>query len=210
MTSGDTPNERALPDDLATAERALRAGGVVAIPTDTVYGLAADPTRPGATEAVFALKARPVGLDLPVLVASLEQADAVAGPDGLPGPARRLAAAFWPGALTIVVPRRAGVAWALGASEHTVGLRLPDHPVPLALCARIGPLATTSANVHGEPPCTDAAAVAAAFGSPVVVVDGGHCAGAPSTVVSVAGERARCLRPGAVPWEEIEAVLALD
>ena len=98
VMSGTSRREPAHPGDLSAAQRALEGGGVVGIPTDTVYGLAADPTRPGATAAVFALKARPVGLDLPLLVASLEQADAIAGPDGLSGPARRLADAFWPGA----------------------------------------------------------------------------------------------------------------
>ncbi len=92
---------------LEGAAAALRSGAVVAIPTDTVYGLAVDPTRPGATEALFTLKDRPESLDLPVLVASIGQADALAGPAGLSDNARRLAQRFWPGALTIVVPRHA-------------------------------------------------------------------------------------------------------
>jgi tRNA threonylcarbamoyl adenosine modification protein (Sua5/YciO/YrdC/YwlC family) len=170
-----------------------------------VYGLAVDPTRPGATDALFSLKLRPDSLDLPVLVASIEKADSLAGPIGLPVSARRLASAFWPGALTIVVPRRVGLDWALGAHADTIGLRLPDHPVTLALCDEIGALATTSANLHGEPPCTDAAAVARAFGATMVVVDGGRCDGAPSTVVSVLGDTLECLREGAVPWSAVVA-----
>ena len=193
---------------MARASGALSAGDVVAIPTDTVYGLAADPTRAGATGALFALKGRPAELDLPVLVASVEQAEALAGPDGLPAPARWLADAFWPGALTVVVPRRAGLEWDLGSAGDTVGLRLPDHPIARALCERVGPLAATSANRHGEPPCTDAASVTAVFGAHLVVVDGGRCAGRPSTVVTVIGSTARCLREGAVSWVDVERVLA--
>jgi tRNA threonylcarbamoyl adenosine modification protein (Sua5/YciO/YrdC/YwlC family) len=195
---------------LDAAAAALRAGDVVAIPTDTVYGLAVDPTRPGATDALFALKLRPDSLDLPVLVASIDQADSLTGPAGLPRPARRLAQAFWPGALTIVVPRRDGLEWALGAHEDTIGLRIPDHRAARALCDEFGALATTSANLHGEPPCTDPTAVVRAFGPRMVVVDGGRCDGAPSTVVSVLGDTLECLREGAVPWSAVVASAGMD
>ena len=191
---------------LDDAVAALRSGGVVAVPTDTVYGLAVDPTRGGAIEALFALKARPETLDLPVLVGSLEQADALAGPRGLSVLARRLAEVFWPGALTLVLPRRSGVDWALGAHADTIGLRVPDHVVARALCDEVGALATTSANLHGDEPCADAEAVAAAFGSRVTVVDGGRCSGAPSTVVAVLDDGVRCLREGAVAWADVAAV----
>jgi L-threonylcarbamoyladenylate synthase len=189
------------------AVAALRAGAVVGIPTDTVYGLAVDPTIPGATDALFELKSRPPSLDLPVLVGSIEQAGELAGPTGLSKTARHLAEHFWPGALTIVVPRRRGLEWALGGDALTIGLRLPDHPVARALCAEVGALATTSANVHGEAPCTAAGAVVRAFGSRVVVVDGGRCDGAPSTVVSVLDGVPHCLRDGAVAWEDVLAAL---
>jgi tRNA threonylcarbamoyl adenosine modification protein (Sua5/YciO/YrdC/YwlC family) len=195
---------------LDAALAALRAGGVVAIPTDTVYGLAVDPTRPGATDALFALKDRPASLDLPVLVGSIDQAEALAGPGGLSKTARQLARLFWPGALTIVVPRRLGLDWALGGRGDTIGLRLPDHAVARTLCVDVGALATTSANAHGEAPCTDAASVRRAFGSRVVVVDGGRCAGAPSTVVSLVGDVAHCLREGSVPWADIRAAVGVD
>ncbi len=195
---------------LEEAVAALAAGGVVAIPTDTVYGLAVDPTVTGATDALFALKVRPDTLDLPVLVGSMDQAEALAGPDGLPPVARRLARLFWPGALTIVVPRRRGLDWVLGAHADTIGLRLPDHVVARALCGEVGALATTSANLHGGSPCTDADAVRRSFGSSVVVVDGGHCARAPSTVVDVIDVTPRCLREGAVPWAEVVAATRDD
>ena len=195
---------------LDAAIGALRAGDVVAIPTDTVYGLAVDPTCPGATDALFAWKDRPASLELPVLVGSIDQAEALAGPGGLSKTARQLARLFWPGALTIVVPRRHGLDWALGGHGDTIGLRLPDHAVARTLCAEVGALATTSANVHGETPCTDAASVRRAFGSKVVVVDGGRCAGAPSTVVSLVDDAPLCLREGSVPWADVRAAVGVD
>jgi L-threonylcarbamoyladenylate synthase len=195
---------------LEQAVAALRAGGVVAIPTDTVYGLAVDPSVPGATDALFALKARPETLDLPVLVGTVDQAEGLAGPAGLPPVARRLARRFWPGALTIVVRRRRGLDWALGVHADTIGLRLPDHVLARALCDEVGALATTSANLHGGSPCTDADAVRRVFGSSVVVVDGGRSAGAPSTVVDVIEVTPRCLREGSVPWAEVVAAARDD
>ena len=138
---------------------------------------------------------------------TIEQADALAGPAGLSPSARRLAREFWPGALTVVVRRRGGLDWNLGVHAQTIGLRLPDHAVARALCDHVGALATTSANVHGQPPCTDAEAVGRAFPSSVVVVDGGRCAGAPSTVVSLVGDTAQCLREGAVAWSDVLAVI---
>jgi len=195
---------------LGAAIAALRAGHVVAIPTDTVYGLAVDPTRAGATDALFALKARPASLDLPVLVGSIDQAEALAGPDGLSSTAIQLARSFWPGALTMVVPRRRGLDWALGAHPDTIGLRLPDHTVARTLCAEVCALATTSANVHGEAPCTDASSVQGAFGSTMVVVDSGRCAGAPSTVVSLVDDVPQCLREGALPWADVWAAVGVD
>ncbi|HVA03371.1 MAG TPA: L-threonylcarbamoyladenylate synthase [Acidimicrobiales bacterium] len=189
---------------------ALVAGEVVGIPTDTVYGLAVDPTRSGAIDALLALKDRPASLDLPVLVESIDQAEALAGPDGLSKTARHLARLFWPGALTIVVPRRRGLDWALGAHGDTIGLRLPDHAVARSLCAEAGALATTSANVHGEAPCTDAASVQRIFGPRVVVVDGGRCAGSPSTVVSLVDDVPQCLREGALAWAEVRAAVGIN
>jgi L-threonylcarbamoyladenylate synthase len=187
------------------AATALMAGAVVAIPTDTVYGLAVDPQRPGATDLVFALKHRPASLELPVLVADLAQADALAGPDGLSTMALRLADRFWPGSLTMVVRRRPGVDWDLGGDGRTVGLRHPAHLVVQGLCRSVGPLATTSANRHGQPPITTAAALRREFGDGIaLVVDGGECAGAPSTVVDLTGEAPRCIREGAVPWIAVE------
>jgi L-threonylcarbamoyladenylate synthase len=178
----------------------------VAIPTDTVYGLAVDPRGQGATDRLFALKDRPTTFELPVLVGDVSQAEALSGPDGLPDVARRLVDRFWPGPLTVVVARRPGLDWELGGDGVTVGLRLPAHALVQRLCQRVGPLATTSANRHGQAPVTTVAALVEEFGEGVaVVVDGGTCDGEASTVVDVTGTSPRCLREGAVPWSDIEA-----
>lgn len=187
------------------AVRALGQAMPVGIPTDTVYGLAVDPFRVGATDRIFAAKRRPRDVSLPLLVAGVDQAMSVS--TAVPALAVALMERFWPGALTIVVPARAGLGADLGDDDLTVGLRSPDHPVPLALCAAAGPLATTSANRHGEPPMTTAAEVAGAFGPAVpVVLDGGVCAGAPSTVVDCTGAELKLLREGRIPWAEIQGV----
>ncbi|MDA8275242.1 MAG: L-threonylcarbamoyladenylate synthase [Actinomycetota bacterium] len=185
----------------------LAAGGVVALPTDTVYGVAALPAVPSAVAALFAVKERPVDVALPVLVGELAQVPGIAAP--LAGVAAELARRFWPGPLTLVVRRSPGFVADLGGPPErsgTVGVRWPDHGFVAATCRRAGPLAVTSANRHGAPPCTTARDVLAAFGDgrrPDLVVDGGTCAGEPSTVVDCTGEVPRCLRPGALAWEEL-------
>jgi tRNA threonylcarbamoyl adenosine modification protein (Sua5/YciO/YrdC/YwlC family) len=190
------------PDALDAAERALRAGQLVGIPTDTVYGLAADAFRTGAADRLFTAKRRPRDVDLPVLVAGPEQARQLA--TGIPDVAFRLMDRFWPGALTLVLPRDPDVVADLGDDEATIGLRSPDHEVARELCRRVGPLATTSANLHGEPTATTAAEVAALFGPAVpIVLDGGTCAGSPSTVVDCTGETPKLLREGRIPWDLI-------
>ncbi|MGH9151325.1 MAG: L-threonylcarbamoyladenylate synthase [Acidimicrobiales bacterium] len=186
------------------AVKALAAGQVVAVPTDTVYGLAADPFSTGGADRLFLLKRRPREMELPVLVADEEQALSLA--TAVPDAARRLMAGFWPGALTLVLPRSPDLVADLGADDATVGLRCPAHPVPLALCRAYGPIATTSANRHGEPTATTAAEVAAVFGDAVaVVLDGGPCTGAPSTVVDCTGAEPKLLRDGRIPWDEVLA-----
>ena len=186
------------------AVRALAQGLPVGIPTDTVYGLAVDPFRPGATDRIFVAKRRPRDVSLPVLVSGLEQALSVA--TAVPELALELMAAYWPGPLTLVLPAREGLEADLGDDELTVGVRSPAHPVPQALCAAVGPLATTSANRHGSPPLVSAAEVAEAFGDEVaVVLDGGLCTGSPSTVVDCTGRDLKLLREGRIPWAELEA-----
>ena len=178
--SGDPPPE----DAVERAAEALRGGEVVVVPTDTVYGLAVVAALPGATARAFALKGRPGDVALPVLVADVDQALALAA-DDVPAGALRLMRRWWPGGLTVVVRRRGELGLELGgADDETIGLRVPAHPVPLALAARVGPLAVTSANLHGSPTPVTAAGVMEHLGAGLgVVLDAGACDGAPSTVV---------------------------
>lgn len=176
-----------MPDDAALdpAAEALAAGRPVVLPTDTVYGIAVVAEDPAATARLFEIKQRPAAAALPVLVADAEQAFALCG--DVPAIARRLADRHWPGGLTLVLPRRPGLDLDLGGiDDGTIGVRVPDHPVPVALARRVGPLAATSANRHGRPTPATAAEVSEELGGLVeVVVDGGACAGSPSTVVAV-------------------------
>jgi L-threonylcarbamoyladenylate synthase len=198
---GDPPSEASV----EAAAQALAAGQIVAIPTDTVYGLAADPFRTGAADRLFALKRRPRDVALPVLVSGLEQTLELT--EDLPDVARRLIEAFWPGPLTVVLPRRAALAADLGTDEATIGVRCPNHPVPLALSRLVGPLATTSANIHGQPTPPTAASVLDLFGDAVaIVLDAGPCEGSPSTVVDCTGEEAKLLREGRLPWADVRGV----
>jgi L-threonylcarbamoyladenylate synthase len=197
---GDPPP----PTALLQAVRALAQGQPIAIPTDTVYGLAVDPFRPGAADRIFAAKRRPRDVNLPVLVSGIDQALEVSM--AVPELAQELMVRYWPGPLTIVIPAKPGLGADLGEDELTIGVRSPAHPVPLALCAAAGPLATTSANRHGEPPLCTAADVAERFGDSVpVVLDGGVCSGSPSTVVDCTGRELKLLREGRIPWAELQA-----
>lgn len=195
------------PSALETAADELETGAVVAIPTDTVYGLAARIDRPSAMAAIFAAKDRPPGLALPVLVGRWRQARDVAS--AWPRSASMLAARFWPGALTVVVPVDPALGARLGGNGASVGIRRPRQRFVEALCRRAGPLATTSANRHGAAPCTTAAQVCEAFdaGDVALVVDGGTCDGQPSTVVDCTVSPPSCLREGAIAWSWIEASL---
>jgi tRNA threonylcarbamoyl adenosine modification protein (Sua5/YciO/YrdC/YwlC family) len=199
---GDPPPELAI----QAAVDALRGGDIIGVPTDTVYGLAADPWHSGACDRLFLVKGRPRNVELPVFVSGLEQAlDLTAN---LQEPARRLMKAFWPGPLTLVVPRRPDLEADLGEDDETIGLRCPGHPVPLALCREFGPYATTSANRHGRPPVTDASVLAADLPGVELVLDAGPCAGEPSTVVDATGEVLKLLRQGTLGWDEILQVTA--
>ncbi len=197
---GDPPP----PAAVAKAARVLSDGWPVGIPTDTVYGLAVDPFQPGATDRVFDAKRRSRDLILPVLVAGIDQVGRLA--DMLPEGALALMGQFWPGPLTIVVRKRPGSTADLGDADGTVGVRCPAHPVARAVCAVAGPLATTSANLHGGAPLVTAGEVASTFGAVVpVVLDAGPCTGQPSTVVDCTTPVPRLLRQGQVAWDEVIA-----
>lgn len=190
-------------DVVARAAAALRAGRVVVLPTDTVYGVAALPEDAAAMAEVFERKGRAATTPIAVLCADVEQALALAAPAAA-ARARPAAARHWPGPLTLVLPRRAGLALHLGEPTTTIGLRVPAHPVVQALAALVGPLATTSANRHGEPTPASAAEAARSLGPGLgLVVDGGPLEGSSSTVVDATGEPWRVLREGPVPASDL-------
>jgi L-threonylcarbamoyladenylate synthase len=193
--------------DLGAAVEALRAGAVVGIPTDTVYGLAVDPSRAGAAGRIFAAKDRPRTVTLPVLVSGRDQAAALAA--DLSPVALALMARWWPGPLTLVVERRPGLGFDLGDEETSIGLRCPDHPVPVALATAVGPIATTSANRHGQPPVTTAAELERTLVGVAVVVDAGTCDATPSTVVDCRPATPALLRVGRIDWPAIEETIGL-
>src|ERR671938_1254507 len=156
----------------AAAARAIAAGGVIAFPTDTVYGVGVDLWQPTAVARLYALKGRPQEKALPVLLADAAEWTRVAC--DAPEAALRLMRAFWPGALTIVLPRRPDVPDALAPLAATSALRVPAHEPLRRVLARTGPLATSSANRSGEPPASDAATVRAALGAGLaLLLDGG-------------------------------------
>lgn len=197
------------PDEtgIARCAAALRAGSLVAVPTETVYGLAADALSPTAVAEVFRRKGRPSENPLIVHVGSAGEAAALASE--WPAEATALAAEFWPGPLTLVVPKAAHVPPATTGGLGTVALRVPRHPVALRLLERAGiPLAAPSANRFGSLSPTTAAAVLEALGGDVDVLDGGNCeVGIESTVLDLASCPPRLLRPGQVGLPQIEATL---
>jgi len=195
------------PSELDGLVEALAAGCVVAVPTDTVYGLAVDPQIPGAARRLFDVKGRPEQLALPVLIAD---AAGLAGLAEVTPIAEQLASRYWPGPLTLVVARRREVSFDLGGDPGTIGVRCPASSMVRELLRRTGPLAVTSANRHGESPL-HTAEVRERFGADVAsVLDGGRCDGRPSTVVSVVGSDLQCLREGALPFAEITAASAAE
>ncbi len=199
MTTAAAPSPLVQAGDPAAVElavAALRGGGAVVLPTDTVYGLAALPSVPGAVERIFALKGRRPDVPLAVLVADPVAGAALA--DGVTDDVRRVMDAHWPGPLTLVLRRGAeAAAWDLGGAADTIGVRCPAHPLVRAIAARVGPIATTSANRHGHPTPASAAEAAASLTAPVaLVVDGGVLEGEASTVVDATTPEWRVLREG--------------
>ena len=180
---------------LAAAVAALRAGRPVVLPTETVYGVAAMADDRGAVDELFERKGRPAERLVAVLVADLADARLLADVDER---FEALAGACWPGPLTIVAVRRPSSGLHLGEGSATVGLRCPDHDLVRAVVAEVGPIATTSANRSGQPTPTSAIEAAAALGGDILALDGGMCAGTPSTVVDLTTTPARILRIGAV------------
>jgi L-threonylcarbamoyladenylate synthase len=201
-----------VPDDragYAEASRVLRSGGIVALPTDTVYGIGVALDAARGIERLFEAKGRPPDRAIMLLLESAAQARSVGA---WPPAAAALAEAFWPGGLTVVVDQLPGAALPLELTGGvpTIGLRIPNHACPRALAAAVGPLPVTSANLAGQPPARDAAEIAHQLGDAVdCIVDGGPAHGGPaSTVVDCTVDPARILRVGAVPEQAVRACLA--
>jgi L-threonylcarbamoyladenylate synthase len=198
----------ASPEDIERAVAVLRAGGLVAFPTETVYGLGADAANPAAVRRVFEVKGRPATHPLIVHLGSAAALDRWAV--DVPPAARLLAEACWPGPLTVLLRRSPSVPDVVTGGRDTVGLRVPAHPLALALLERFGGgIAAPSANRFGRVSPTTAADVQADLGSDVdLVLDGGPCqVGVESTIVDLTGGEPEVLRPGGVSFERLEEVL---
>jgi L-threonylcarbamoyladenylate synthase len=196
-------------DAVQEAAKLIRTGRVIAIPTDTLYGLAANPFSAEAVARVFAAKGRSAERALPLIASDTAQVMAHLG--ALPPPAARLAERFWPGPLTLVVPAPPALARAVTGGTGTVGVRVPDHVVARAVCDAAGhPITATSANMSGEPPTDDPEIVELALGGTIdLLIDAGKTPGGPpSTIVDVSGSAVRLVRDGAIPWRDVEACAA--
>jgi tRNA threonylcarbamoyl adenosine modification protein (Sua5/YciO/YrdC/YwlC family) len=192
---------------VAEAAAAALRGELVVLPTDTVYGIGTRPDDPTATGRIFEAKRRPRDLELPVLVASAVDARELAAFDEV---AEQLAERWWPGALTIVLPRTdASRHWDLGGDGTTIGVRMPAHPLTLGVLEAAGPLAVTSANRSGEAPPSTCDELRRVFGGMVAVYlcEGAPLVGQPSTVLDLAHGAPRLLRRGGVESSEIARAL---
>ncbi|MBO3100366.1 L-threonylcarbamoyladenylate synthase [Cellulomonas fengjieae] len=211
-------NERITPaSDPSTWGRALdeavnilSRGGLVVVPTDTVYGIAADAFTPPAVQALLDAKGRGRQMPPPVLIASVQTLDGLA--TGVPAGARALAEAFWPGGLTLIVRAHPSLAWDLGETHGTVALRVPDHETALALLARTGPLAVSSANTTGSPAAVTAQDAHDQLGDSVALyLDAGEAPGqVSSSIVDATGETLRLVRAGAISLERLNEVTPVE
>jgi L-threonylcarbamoyladenylate synthase len=201
LNSGD-------PDALIYAFQTLLAGELVAFPTDTVYGVGALVFDRKAVERIYVAKGRLAEKSIPVLLASIEQLEKVTVQ--VPELAAKLADRFWPGPLTLIVPKHPAVPDAVSPTE-TIGVRVPNHPTTRALLRLSGPLAVTSANLSGQESSSTAAEVRAKLGGRIaLILDGGRTpGGVPSTIVDCMGPELKILRQGPVTLEQIKRILAL-
>jgi tRNA threonylcarbamoyl adenosine modification protein (Sua5/YciO/YrdC/YwlC family) len=199
---------------LRLARQALGRGDLVVLPTDTVYGVAADAFNPSAVQKLLDAKGRGRTSPPPVLVPSIETLDALA--EHVTPEMRSLAEAFWPGGLTIVVPARTTLAWDLGDTNGTAALRMPDHAITLELLRESGPLAVSSANLTGKPAALTATEARDALGDRIAVyLDSGESSGSRvgSTIVdatpTVTGKPVCVLRDGTVSRDAIRAIVGV-
>ncbi|WP_308188310.1 L-threonylcarbamoyladenylate synthase [Nocardioides sp. R-C-SC26] len=204
LTTADAEEREAA---IGAATVAIQRGELIVLPTDTVYGVAADAFDPAAVADLLEAKGRGRSMPPPVLVSSATTLDALAV--DVPGYARALAESFWPGALTLVCRQQSSLQWDLGDTRGTVAIRMPDHDVAREILERTGPLAVSSANLTGMPAATDADQAEEMLGSFVAVIvdDGAAPGGEASTIVDATGPQGRILRLGAIGVEELNAVL---
>lgn len=194
---------------ISQAQEQILSGETVAIPTETVYGLAASLFRPDAIEKTFRLKGRPADNPLIVHISDLMMLDQIA--ENIPEEVTRLAQHFWPGALTLVLHKKNDVPDIATAGLNTVAVRMPDHPLALQLISATGPLTAPSANRSGKPSPTSAQHVLEDFNHLVPVLDGGLCSiGLESTVLDLSQKPFTILRPGMIGVEELRQVLKCD
>ena len=197
------------PRSVQVAAEVIAAGGVVALPTDTLYGLAADPFGADAVARLFAVKGRASERALPLIAADLEQIVSHLG--SLPPMGRCLAEKFWPGPLTLLIGAPAALAQDVTGGTGRVGVRVPAHGVARDLCrACRRPLTATSANLSGEPPSSDPDEVERTIGARIdLLLDAGRAPGGqPSTIVDVTGSAPRLVRAGALAWDEVQACVS--
>jgi L-threonylcarbamoyladenylate synthase len=192
---------------LEIASRAISRGDLVVMPTDTVYGVAADAFTPDAVRRLLEAKGRGRSMPPPVLVGSVTTLDGIA--TDIPEHGRRLVEEFWPGALTIICRQQPSLVWDLGDTADTVAVRMPDHEVAIDLLTTTGPLAVSSANLTGQPAATTCADAQDQLGDSVAVyLDAGTTPGAvPSTIVDLTGTTPRVVRPGAIALERLRTVV---
>lgn len=196
------PDQPPAPALAALVDR-LDGGGLAVVPTDTVYGIAARAEDASAVTELYRRKQRDPAVPVAVLVADRAQAERL-WVTASPG-RRRLVAAFWPGPLTVVDRRAAGIDWDLGGDPSSLGARCPDHPLVRALAAEVGPLAVSSANRSGDPPVLSADQAVTSLGDDLLVIDGGPLSGAPSAVVDLR-DGFHLLRSGPLGEPELRAV----
>ena len=196
------------------ARTAIGRGDLVVIPTDTVYGLAADAFNPAAVQKLVEAKGRTRAAPPPVLIPGIPTLDALA--ENVPEEVRALVARYWPGALTVILPARSSLAWDLGDTRGTVALRMPASRIALELLSETGPLAVSSANLTGKPPATTAAEAEAMLGDAVAVYLGGGVGGSvASTIVDATGllspeGKLRIVREGVIAADEIRELVGAE
>lgn len=214
MATYDTSDPAALLTGMRLARQAIGKGELVVIPTDTVYGVAADAFSPAAVQRLLDAKGRDRTAPPPVLVPGIPTLDALA--EVVPDEARALVTEFWPGGLTVVLRARRTLDWDLGETRGTVALRMPSHPIALELLAETGPLAVSSANTTGVPAAITAAAAEEMLGDAVAVyLEAGAGGEVGSTIVDATGlespaGKLRILRSGVIPDEEIVRIVGAD